>query len=273
MTAHYSVHSRVLAALFLLVLLVLLVLLATFTASADPLADSVATELGVEELSPAQLDILEEVVARYRAPATAPVLDPRALDGILDGVDRAVEEVSLWDRFWEWLVEKLQELGLDVDPAGSGPAEVPRWVLELITLALVVTVLAVIVNELRLRQWRRRVRPAPVGGADASQTGSVVLSLDDVPGLPPREQPGAVLRIVLAALATRGVRLGGEGATHREIAAGAKRLGDRLGLLLGRLARLAEVARYSRTDRGDQGEALDAGRGILDALPEGRSEP
>ncbi len=267
MTARYSVHSvhsPVLAALFLL---------ATFTASADPLADSVATELGVEELSPAQLDILEDVVARYRAPATGPVLEPRALDGILDGVDRAVEEVGLWDLFWEWLVEKLQDLGLNIDPGGSGPVEVPRWVLELITLGLVVTVLAVVVNELRLRQWRRGVRPTPVGGAAETQTGPLVLTLDDIPGLPPRERAGAVLRIVLATLATRGARLGGEGATHREIAAGAKRLGDQLGLLLGRLARLAEVARYSRSDRGDQGEALDAGRGILDTLAEGRSEP
>ena len=264
MTLHYSMHSSVLAALLLL---------ATFTSSADPLADSVATELGIEDLSPAQLDILEDVVARYREPATGPVLDPRALDGILDGVDRAVEEASLWDLFWEWLTEKLQDLGLNVDPTGSGPVEVPRWVLELITLALVVTVIAMLINELRLRQWRRRVRPAPVGGGAATRIGPVVLTLDDVPGLPPRERAGAVLRIVLAALAARGVHLGGQGATHREIATGANRLGDQPGLLLGRLARLAEVARFARTDRDDHGEAFDAGRGILDALPEGKSVP
>ena len=150
----------------------------------------------------------------------------------------------------------------------SSQRRFPRWVFELITLALAVTVVAVVVNELRLRRWRPRVRPAPVRSAAGSQDGTVILNLDDVPRLPLREQPGAVLRIVLATLAARGLRFGGDGATHREIAARANRVGARLGSLLRDLARMAEQARYSPAGPDGQGEALDTGRAILDGLPE-----
>ena len=245
-----------------------LLLLATSALSADPLVDAAATELGVEVLSPAQLDTLDDVVSHYRESTTGPVLDPRTLDRILYDVDPASAEEGLWDRFWAWLAKKLEELGL-IDPSGPPPAEVPRWVFELITLALVITVVAVVVNELRLRRWHPRLRPAPLRGATGSHDAAVVLTLDDVPGLPLRDQPGAVLRIVLATLASRGLRFGGDGATHREIAAGANRVGARLGSLLARLARMAEFARYSRAGPSEQGEALDTGRAILDDLPEG----
>lgn len=259
--------SRPSGAVFAQVLAVLL-LVASSTACADPLADAAAAEMGLEALSPDQLATLEDALAGYREPPRGPALDPRALNGILDGVDRAVEEESLWDRFWEWLAEKLQDLGLNIDSDGSDPMDVPQWFLELITLGLVVTVLAVLINELRLRQWRRRVRPDPLAGVDAFHDGPVVLSLDDVPGLPRRDQPGAVLRIVLAALASRGLRFGGDGATHREIASRANRVGARLGPPLGRLATMAELARYSRAEPDGQGEALGTGRAILDGLRE-----
>lgn len=245
-----------------------LLLLVTCAPSADPLADAVATELGVETLSPAQSNTLEYVVSHYRESPTGPVLDPLALDEILYGVERTSDEETLWDRFWTWLARKLEELGLRI-PADFQPMEIPRWVFELITLGLAVTVLAVVVNELRLRRWRTRVRPAPVRGAAGLHHGTAVLNLDDVSGLPLREQPGAVLRIVLATLASRGLRFGGDGATHREIAAGSNRLGARLGSLLGRLATMAELARYSRAGPDEQGKALDTGRAILDGLPEG----
>lgn len=244
-----------------------MLLFATSAPSADPLADAVATELGVETLSPAQLDTLEYVVSHYRESPTGPVLDPHTLDEILYGVERTLEEESLWDRFWTWLARKLEDLGLTI-PVDFQPTEIPRWVFELITLGLALTVLAVVVNELRLRRWRTRVRPAPVRAAELHH-GTAVLNLDDVPGLPLREQPGAVLRIVLATLASRGLRFGGDGATHREIAAGSNRLGARLGSLLGRLATMAELARYSRAGPDEQGKALDTGRAILDGLPEG----
>ena len=243
--------------------LAMLLLLAAPTAPcADPLADAVAAELGVESLSPVQLETLDHVVSDYRESPTGPVLDPRVLDGILYGVDPTSGE-SLWDRFWTWLTEKLRS----IIPADFQPTEVPLWVFELIALGLAVTVLAVVVNELRLRRWRRH-RVGPVPGAARFRDGTEAPNLDDVPGLPLREQPGAVLRIVLATLASRGLRFGGDGATHREIAAGANRAGSRLGLLLARLARMAELARFSRAGPREQGEALDTGRAILNGLPE-----
>lgn len=245
--------------------LAVLLLLATPTGPcADPLADAVAAELGVESLSPDQLETLDHVVSRYRESPTGPVLDPRVLDGILYGVDPTSEE-SLWDRFWTWLAEKLGS----IIPAEFQPTEVPLWVFELIALGLAVTVLAVVVNELRLRRWRRpRVGPVP----GAARFRDEAPNLDGVSGLPLREQPGAVLRIVLATLASRGLRFGGDGATHREIAAGANRVGARLGSLLARLARMAELARFSRAGPREQGEALDTGRAILDGLPDGNPD-
>ena len=247
--------------------LAILFLLATPTAPcADPLADAVAAELGVESLSPAQLETLDDVVSHYRESPPGPVLDPHVLDGILYGVDPASEE-SLWDRFWTWLAEKLGS----IIPAEFQPTEVPPWVFELIALGLAVTVLAVAVNELRLRRWRRP-RVGPVPGAARFRDGTEAPNLDDVPGLPLREQPGAVLRIVLAALASRGIRFGGDATTHRQIAAGATRIGARPGFLLARLARMAELARFSRAGLREQGEALDTGRAILDGLPEGNPD-
>lgn len=248
-----------------------MLLFATSAPSADPLADAVATELGVETLSPAQLNTLEHVVSRYRESPTGPVLDPHTLDEILYGVEQTLEEESLWDRFWTWLARKLEDLGLRI-PVDFQPTEIPRWVFELITLGLALTVLAVVVNELRLRRWRSRVRPARVGGESGIHEGAAALTLDDVSGLSLREQPGAVLRIVLATLASRGLRFGGDGATHREIAAGSNRLGARLGSLFGRLATMAELARYSRAGPDEQGKALDTGRAILDGLPEGNPD-
>lgn len=248
-----------------------LLLLATCAPCADPLADAVTTELGVETLSPAQLDTLEYVVSHYRKSPAGPVLDPRALDEILHGVNRTLEEESPWEHLWSWLAGKLDEFGLRFPP-GLQPTEIPRWVFELITMGLAVTVVAVVVNELRLRRWRPRVRPVPVRGASGLHDGAAVLNLDHVSGLPLREQPGAVLRIVLATLASRGLRLGGDGTTHREIAAGANRVGAPLGFLLARLAKMAELARYSRASPDEQGEALDTGRAILDGLPDGNPD-
>ena len=101
-----------------------LLLLATSAPCAEPLTDAVASELGVEALSPAQLDTLDDVLSPYRESPTGPVLDPHALDGILYGVDQALEEESLWDRFWGWVAEKLEEFGL-FDPESFQPTEIP----------------------------------------------------------------------------------------------------------------------------------------------------
>jgi len=246
-------------------LFVLLLALPASTPAADPLADAVASDLQVAELTAAQQETLDDAVAKFREPGTGRLLDPGALDVVLDRVDQArPDSVAFWEKASRWLARQLSRLGIEID---VGPGEswlVPPWVVDLLAIVLVVGVLALVVNELRHGRWSRQRRPGGAGAADEPHPNHFA-SLDDLDALPPRERPGAALKFVLAELAAKGLGLFGRARTHREIAVDSGRIGPEPGSLLAALARLAERARYAGRSTPEEvaTDALDTSRAIL----------
>ncbi len=214
-------------------------------------ADALAADLQLDALTEEQRAELAATVAEYGESASGPGLDGTRLDAILAELTWAApERQSYWAQLWRWLKGQFKEQGLRLDldwldMLRTVPLSTFEWISRLSMLAMIVLALVVVVSEVRHGHWRRgrRIRrggteTAPIRGATATA------ALDAVVALPRREQPSAVLRIVLAALRGRGLPVAGDGATHREIAAGAAGFGEQPGVLLARLAKLAERARY-----------------------------
>ena len=212
------------------------------------------------------------MVAKYGESFPGPRLDGTRLDAILaERIRASPERESYWAQFRRWLQGHLREHGLDLavdwlDMLRAQPGSAFEWVWRLSMAAIIILALVVLVNEVRQgrrRRWRR-MRPTGFDAAPVRAT-SAVPSLETVSALPLDEQPSAVLRIVLAALAVRGMTVAGEGATHREIAGAAADLGGRLGTLLAHLAKLAERARYGgwRPDRCESETVVALGRTLL----------
>ncbi len=186
----------------------------------------------VEELIADQLEELIELAGRRPEAPPGPQIELGALDSILRDLpafDR-LKPLSLWDRFWlwvsswftdedgevlDWLAEWLG--GFSISESWS------RLIFRLSLLALVVTAVAVVMNELRAAGFfaggrgRPGVAPLP-SPAPAGEAGLVGFA-----SLPIEEQPAALLGLLADSMRRRGVSIPSS-ATHREI------LG-RLGLL------------------------------------------
>ena len=135
--------------------------------------------------------------------------------------------VSWWQRFKEWLAQKLR---------GSGESDYrwlteflksldpPDWVADLIlrlSVALILLLaLAVVVNELRsanLASWLQRRSRRQGASAVPATGGAARLTWRDVTHLPAGRQPAALLRLVLEELIERGLLPDDQSLTNQEM--------------------------------------------------------
>ena len=239
-----------------------------------PWADALAADLQdaqAPRLSPAQMERLDAALAQYQDPSGMR-LNLAALDGILAETARPPAEPKSWlVRVWNWLLDRIWE-GFIPDWLQIGqslPKTAFEWAFGLCMTAIILLALVLAANEFRHGHWRRWRREARPAGSAATRPEAAQLSWEQVAGLPPGERPGAALRIVLAALALRGLLQARAGATHRALAANAASLAPKLRAPLRQLATLAERARYGgwrpKTQDGDQ--ALALGRAIVGEEP------
>lgn len=235
-----------------------------------PWADALAADLQdaqAPRLSPAQMEQLDAALTQYRAPSGIR-LNLAALDGILAESALPPAEPESWlVRVWNWLLDRIRE-GFAPDWLQIGqslPQTAFEWVFGLCMTAIILLALFLAANEIRHGHWRRWRREARPAGSAAARPEAAQLSWEQAAGLPPGERPGAALRIVLAALALRGLLHARAGATHRALAANAASLAPKLRAPLRQLAALAERARYGgwqpQAQDGDQ--ALALGRAIV----------
>lgn len=200
--------------------------------------------------------------------AGATRLDPAVLQEVLRslGLDSGGDE-SFLETAWRWLRERFADRGIVLDDWLGALLEMPDSALEVASRlsigAMVVLALLLLANELRQRPagslgWRRW-RLGRVGAAPPARPG-----WSSVSSLPPAEQPGAALKMALAALADGGTIVAAA-ATHRDVLATARRVRKAPWRRpLARLALLAERARFGRwrPSREQGAEAVALGRAV-----------
>jgi len=210
--------------------------------------DKLIREPRVEELSADQLAELIELVGRRPETPPGPQIELGALDSILRELPafERPQPLSLWDRFWLWINSWFTDEDGEVRDwlaewlgGFSIPEAWSRLIFRLSLLALVVTAVAVVVNELRAAGFfaagpRRRSGAVP----SSSAAPCVELGLAGLASLPIEQQPAALLAVLADSMRRRGVSIPSS-ATHREIL-------TRLGLLDAELrdafARVSESA-------------------------------
>ncbi len=161
---------------------------------------------------------------------TAALPDLATLPSLLKQIreERDARPLSLWERILRWLqqrpdhnttepawMRKLAEWMKHIPPSA---AHITFWSLFAL---LVVLLIALIVIELRASRVlrRRAVAATPAQSADPGITTlETALSLDDIDRLPLAARPGALLRWLLRALATRGALPADTTMTNRELA-------------------------------------------------------
>ena len=250
----------------------LLAFLLAVAASQAAAEEALAADVQADALTEAQRRELAATLAAYAEPRRGADLDatrPQAL--VADMHWARPQSDSLVQRFWGWLKRQLEAQDVEVDwlermlyEVLTMPKSVADWMARLAFATMIVLALAILVNELRRGHWRRVRRPAALAGAAHSHTEATALSWQTVADLPPQDRPGAVLRLVLAALSASGRASSRAYHTHRQIAAEALRSGGS-GPALAQLAKMAERARYAsgRLSAAEGDEALSLGRGIV----------
>ena len=255
-------------------LLAALALSATASTEDEPAwVPALATDLQPLAMTPDEAAELAATMAAYDRAPRGPRLDAGRLDAILSDLDwEAPEPASLLSRVWRWLEERLRESGVELNLDWlQGLAKIPtsafEWIARVSMAVMIVVAGVLVVNELRHGRRRRWRRPAAwLSRGDDGPSGVVPLpSFADIHRLPPRERPGAALRLVLATLSARGEAFAGDGATHREIAARADGLGAVRASVLAQLASLAERARFGRWNpqRDERNDAVALARRVL----------
>ena len=240
--------------------------------------EALAADVQGEALSVAQRRVLTATLAAYAEPRRGPDLDVARIEALVADMHWAAPpKEGLGKRFWGWLKRQLQEQDIEIDwlermlyEVLTMPKSVADWIARLATVTMIVMALVILVNEIRRSNWRRTRRPAALAGSAHSGADSVAPTWQTVAELPPQDRPGAVLRLVLAALSARGLASSGEHHTHRQIAAEARRSGGS-SAPLAQLAKMAERARYAswRLSAADGDEALALGRAIVGAKADG----
>lgn len=240
-------------------------------AGARPLLALACLGLGIQAPTGAAAEVAAPAPEPALPEAAATRLDPAVLQEILRSLDLgATADESLLGAAWRWLRERFANQGIDLEHWLDALLQVPdsalQWASRLSMAAMVVLAVVLLANELRHgrmllrapRRWPKR------GGA---RTATAPLDWSGLAALPAGEQPGAALRLALAALADRGTAVDAA-ATHREVLATARR--ERAAPWrrpLARLTLLAERARFGRwrpsREQGDAAVAL--GRAVAAA--------
>ncbi len=192
-----------------------------------------------------------------------------ALDKALESL--AVERpptVSIWGQIWNWLALKWRGSGLQL-PGWFDDVSISedaiKWTLLLIIALIVIAALVIVANELRLGlRARRKHSPDSwmVSGAGAQPS----LSFGDLAGSLLAEQPGLLLRIVLAGLVKAGKIDYRVSMTHRDILAVAGQMenGARLATITTAAERCAFACWQPR--RQEMDVLTESGRDLLDEL-------
>lgn len=173
-------------------------------------------------------DGLERAVALVRGRPAAPA-GPRieALAPILKTLAAPAPPTSWWDRFKQWLRERL---GRPADASFKMPAWLKAWLdgltpsqafVEVLLVASLIAVIAgavaIVVNELRAAGLVRR-RPRAAGGTRPAPTEiRAAVSLADVEAAPMSERAALLFRLLLAVLADAGRVRAARARTHREL--------------------------------------------------------
>jgi hypothetical protein len=148
------------------------------------------------------------------------------------GVERP-PSVSVWQQVWNWLAQKLRGSGLQL-PAWFEDVSIfedaLKWTLLAIIALIVIAALVIVINEIRHGLKARR-KPGPAEGWMVTGTAAQPsLSFGDLAGARLAEQPGLLLRIVLAGLVKAGKIDYRVSMTHRDIVAVAGQMENGAGL-------------------------------------------
>lgn len=237
-----------------------------------------AEDVHSETLNATQQRVLEATLAAYAEPRHDTQLDVARIKAIVADMHGASpRRDGALKRLWRWLKRQLQAQNVEVDwlqrlllEALRMPESVAEWVSRLAVAGMMVLMFALLVYELRRNShglrapWRRGARTFPLSGAADARPAEAALTWQAAAELPPRERPGAALRLALAVLAGHGISWRDDH-THRRIASQAAGAGD-AGAALAELAKMAERARYGGWPvSGAEGtRALNLGRTIAD---------
>ncbi len=209
----------------------------------------------------------------YDQPPPGPALSLDALDPILAELATTTETevLSLWDRLWQWLDERLNPVRDDADLAWLNDFRVSdtvaRWIFYLTAALIVLLGIGIVVNELRHANAFRRRRK--LGGGRITDPDVVPsTSVEDLLSVPLSEQPAMLLRLILARLENlrdRHVSL-----THREIVRATHGLRPAQSQPLHKIANFAERIRYGGwlPQQSEIEPVIGAGRALLSELPE-----
>ena len=231
----------------------------TFAVAPSATAANAGTEGAVPAPEPVPLE------------AGATRLDPAVLQEVLRSLDLdSGGEESFLEAAWRWLGERFADRGIVLEDWLGALLELPDSALAVASRlsigAMVVLTLVLLANELRQRPagspGGRRLRLGRTGAAAPARH-----SWSQVSALPPAEQPGAALKMALAALAASGTAVGAA-ATHRDVLATARRMrAAPWRRPLARLALLAERTRFGRwrSSREQGSEAVALGRAVAAA--------
>lgn len=222
-----------------------------------------------EELFLGDLAGLPALEQSYILREPGSLIDLDTLDALLAELQQQPQPPpSLWQRLMEWLAQWLS----DTDP------KAPRWLDDisvpemLVTsilfgsLALIVLLAAFIVfRELRQGLAHRRKVEA-VGWDIAAGPAIGQLAFSDLANAPLSEQPGLLLRIILARLQNAGLMPHRSSLTHRDIAAASATI--ERGAAVGLISRAAERATYGNWQPApeDIDPLLQTGREFCAAL-------
>lgn len=210
----------------------------------------------------------------YDQPAPGPALSLDALDPILaELAPTETQVVSLWDKLWDWLDELLDPAGDNEDPPWFRDFRVSdtiaRWIFYITGALIVLLAVGIVANELRhANAFRRRRKhgggPLTVPDVAASTT------VEDLLSLPLSEQPGVLLKLIVARLALARVTDRQESLTHREIVHATQSLEPAQSQPLHKVANLAERIRYGGRlpEEHEIEPVVGAGRALLSKLVE-----
>lgn len=232
-----------------------------------------------EDVTPAQLlDLRAAYAAGQPGPAATHEPDPKALGAILETMDTASLQPGLWERLraWlrehfradneapSWLVEWLKDFQVDEDTA--------IFIFELLLVAIVLTAIGVVLNELMKADLRvsgspgqrKRLPPGSEPETDRPDWGTVA-------ALPRGQRPAALLRYLVDALDRAGVIPTRRAWTYREYTEAVRNKLPGGANAFARLATAAEMAVYGNhaPDEPENRQLLENAEEIRGLLEQG----
>jgi hypothetical protein len=222
-----------------------------------------------DELVLADLKGLELLRREYAGVKPEAVVNTADVAGVLAGLELSPEETaSLWQQFLRWLREWFENEDTDFsgmfEHISFSEATLKMIMYSAIGLIILLAIL-VVGGELRLALRNRRSTET-FGWRERKAEHSPPLDFDQLARAPLREQPGLLLKIIMAQLQATGILRLRSSCTHRDItsAAAALDLGDGLGTI----SNAAERATFGDwcPAEEDMAALLETGQGVCLAI-------